>query len=275
MQQVGVPTVRAAVPALVAVLLAGCGAQPAEVAPGTSGTPAAALAGLAVGARVDYQLGGPHPPAAAVAGVVRDRTAAPAAGLWSACYVNAFQTQPGSTDWPADLLLRGADGEPVEDPDWPGEFLVDIGTAGQRDRALAVVGPWLDGCAAAGFSAVEPDNLDSWTRSDGLLEADDAAAMARALVDRAHGAGLAIGQKNAPELTAAGLGFDYAVAEDCGAYDECAVYTAAYGTVLDVEYTDDGFDAACGTPGTSVQRRDLDVTLPGDPAYVVEWCPDS
>ena len=258
------------------VLLAGCGSPAAEPPPEpTPGGRAAALAGLPVGARVDYQLGAPYPPAAGVAGVVRDRTATPAAGLWSACYVNAFQTQPGSSDWPAELLLRGADGEPLEDPDWPGELLVDISTAEQRERALAVVGPWFDGCAAAGFTAVEPDNLDSWTRSDGLLDADDAAAMARALVDRAHAAGLAIGQKNATELTGADLGFDYAVTEDCGAFDECAAATAAYGTVLDVEYTDEGFTAACGTAGLSVQRRDLDVTAPGDPAYVAAWCPDS
>lgn len=266
---------RAVLPLLgAALLLAGCGAQPEE-APPPAGSRVAVLAGLPVGARVDYQLGGPHPAVAGIAGVVRDRTATPAAGLWSACYVNAFQTQPGSADWPADLLLRGADGRPVEDPDWPGEFLVDIASARQRERVLAVVGPWFDDCAAAGFTAVEPDNLDSWTRSEGLLDADDAAATARALVDRAHAAGLAIGQKNAPELAGAGLGFDYAVAEDCGAFDECAVYTAVYGSVLDVEYTDEGFDAACGTPGLSVQRRDLDVALPGDPAYVAEWCPDS
>jgi hypothetical protein len=271
-QQVGVPAVIAAL-----LLLAGCGGPDEEAAPGPASSAAqvAPLAALPAGARVDYQLGVPYPPGPGVAGVVRDRTATPAAGLWSACYVNAFQTQPDSADWPEDLLLHGADGERVEDPDWPGEFLVDVSTAEQRDRVLAVVGPWLDGCAAAGFTAVEPDNLDSWTRSDGLLDADDATATARALAERAHAAGLVIGQKNAPELAAAGLGFDYAVAEDCGAYDECPVYTAAYGTVLDVEYTDDGFEAACGTPGLSVQRRDLDVTAPGDPAYVSEWCPDS
>jgi hypothetical protein len=260
--------------AAVVVLLAGCGAPDEPEAAPPSGPAVAALTGLPAGARVDYQLGGPYPPAAGVAGVVRDRTAAPAAGVWSACYVNAFQTQPGTTEWPVDLLLHAAGGDLVEDPDWPGEFLVDVSTPAQRDRALDVVGPWLDACAAAGFTAVEPDNLDSWTRSDGLLDIDDAAAMARALTDRAHAAGLAIGQKNAPELTGAGLGFDYAVAEDCGRYDECTGYTAAYGTVLDVEYTDEGFSAACAVPGLSVQRRDLDVTLPGDPAYVAAWCPE-
>ena len=249
-------------------LLAGCGGDPAE--PPSTAVPA--LTGLPAGARVDYQLGGSYPPAAGVAGVVRDRTDAPAEGLWSACYVNAFQTQPGAA-WPEDLLLHDASGARVEDPDWPGEFLVDTSTPGLRDRVLEVVGPWVDGCAAAGFDAVEPDNLDSWTRADGLLTAEDAAATARLLVERAHRAGLAIGQKNAPELAGEGLGFDYAVAEDCGQYDECAVYTEVYGTVLDVEYTDDGFSRACEADGLHVQRRDLDVALPGDPDYVAAWCP--
>ena len=230
------------------------------------------MAGLPAGARVDYQLGGAYPPADGVAGVVRDRTAEPAPGLWSACYVNAFQTQPGSADWPEDLLLHTPDGARVEDPDWPGEFLVDLSTPEQRERALAVVGPWVDGCAADGFAAVEADNLDSWTRSGGLLDAEDAAAFARLLVDRAHAAGLAVAQKNAPELTGAGIGFDLAVTEDCGRYDECAGYTAEYGTARDVEHTAAGFARACDVPGLSVQRRDLDVVPDDDPGHVAEWC---
>jgi hypothetical protein len=90
---------------------------------------------------------------------------------------------------------------------------------------------------------------------------------------RAHAAGLAVAQKNAAELVGRDLGFDYAVTEDCGAYDECAVYTEAYRSVLDVEYTDAGLARACALPGLSVQRRDLGVTLPGDPGYVAAWCP--
>ena len=98
------------------LVLAGCGAPDTD-APAPSGPQLPALARLPAGARVDHQPGGPYPPAAGVAGVVRDRTVAPAAGLWSACYVNAFQTQPGSADWPDDLLLRATDGARVEDPD--------------------------------------------------------------------------------------------------------------------------------------------------------------
>ncbi|MGY1640627.1 endo alpha-1,4 polygalactosaminidase [Geodermatophilus sp. SYSU D00703] len=256
--------------AALAVLLSGCGSDDAPSAPSPAQP---TLAALPAGARVDYQLGGAYAPAPGAAGVVRDRTDAPAPGLWSACYVNAFQTQPGADDWPEELLLHDTSGRRMEDPDWPGEFLLDVSTDQRRAEVLAVVGPWIDGCAASGFDAVEPDNLDSWTRSDGLLTAADAASTAETLVDRAHAVGLAIAQKNAPELAGEDLGFDFAVVEDCGAYDECTVYTDAFGSVLDVEYTADGFQRACTLGGLSVQRRDLDLTVPGDPAYVAEWCP--
>ena len=227
------------------------------------------------GLHVDYQLGGAHDPADGVTGVVRDRTASPADGLWSACYVNAFQTQPGVQEVPEDLLLHDAAGARIEDPDWPGEFLLDVSTEGQRARVADLVGGWFDGCAASGFDAVEPDNLDSWTRSQGLLTRDDAVATARLLVARAHGAGLQIAQKNTADLDGAALGFDYAVTEQCQVYDECDAYTGAYGDrVIEVEYTDEAFDAACAARGdeVAVQRRDLDVSVPGTEGYVSRFC---
>ncbi len=235
----------------------------------------AAGPGTPMGARVDYQLGGAYDPADDVTGVVRDRTDSPAAGLWSACYVNAFQTQPGTDEVPEDLLVHDAAGARIEDPDWPDEFLLDIGSADQRDRVLDLVGGWFDGCAADGFDAVEPDNLDGWTRSQGLLTAEDAVAMAGLLVDRAHAAGLTIAQKNAAELTDEGLGFDYAVTEECQVYDECDVYTDAYGAqVVELEYDDASFDAACAARGgeIAVQRRDRDVSVPGTAGYVSRFC---
>ncbi|NIH67862.1 endo alpha-1,4 polygalactosaminidase [Modestobacter marinus] len=266
--------------ASVAVLVAtltGCGAPTPGTTAAAPGTVPASVPGLPPGARVDYQLGGAHPPAEGVDGVVRDRTDRPAAGLWSACYVNAFQTQPGgAATWPEELLLHDAAGHRVADPDWPDEFLLDISTAESRAAVLGVVGPWVDGCAADGFDAVEPDNLDSWTRSGGLLDVTDATAMAELLVQRAHRAGLTIAQKNAPDLTGAGLGFDFAVTEDCGQYAECAAYTDVHGgAVIDVEYTDAGFERACAVPGISVQRRDLLVSVAGSPGHRAAWCPPS
>ncbi|MFD5942569.1 endo alpha-1,4 polygalactosaminidase [Streptomyces griseus] len=224
----------------------------------------------------DYQIGGAYTPPDGVGAVSRDRGDEPAEGLYNVCYVNAFQTQPDALDrWEKDdpdLLLRDGDGELVNDEAW-GEALLDTSTADRRSRLADIVGGWIDGCAKAGFQAVEPDNLDSYERSKGLLTRAHNAAFAKLLADRAHAAGLAIGQKNTTDLLGQRdtIGFDFAVAEECGRYDECADYADAYGDrVFVVEYTDDDFAKACSSVGArvSVVRRDLDVRPAGRPGYV-------
>ncbi|MFV0285520.1 MAG: endo alpha-1,4 polygalactosaminidase, partial [Demequina sp.] len=168
-------------------------AAPAVTLPPTTGT-------------FDYQLGGTYdrlPSGATPAVVVRDATAAVLPGAYNVCYVNGFQTQPGEANiWKASpgLLLRDASGALVVDPDWPDEYILDPSTARQRERILAFMAPVIEGCADAGFDAVEIDNLDTWTRFD-AIDADGAAALARAYVETAHAAGLAIAQKNAAEIT--------------------------------------------------------------------------
>ena len=205
--------------------------------------------------------------------------------MYSICYVNGFQTQPADRDvWLEDrieLVLHDARGLPVVDEAWPDELLLDITTEDQRERVAEVVALDLVRCAEQGFDAVEIDNLDSYTRSGGLLDEDDALAMARRYVELAHAAGLAVGQKNAAELAARGrdeVGFDFAVAEECHRWDECDAYTDVYDeAVLDVEYADDlrsAFADVCADPGRpfSTVLRDRDLVLPGDPAYVFERC---
>jgi len=231
------------------------------------------------GARFSYQLGGAYPPPAGVRIVDRDRSDVPAAGRYSICYVNAFQAQPGEVGWwqqhHPELLLRHG-GELVIDAQWH-EPLFDLR---QPDRLLAVVGGWLDGCARSGFQAIEADNLDSYTRSDGLLTADQALAFAHRLTVRAHADGLAIAQKNAAELSprARAAGFDFAVAEECQVWDECGSYTASYGrAVIEIEYTDQSrrfFTEACRRRGTtiSVVRRDRQLLPAGQPGHVEQWC---
>ena len=233
-------------------------------------------------ARFDYQLGATYPPAEGVTVVVRDRTAEPADGLYSICYVNAFQTQPGeSDDWPDGTLLE-RDGEPVFDPDWPDERLVDTSTDEARRRVVEHVAAWIRGCAASGFQAVEFDNLDTFTRTDGALTFDDNAAVAAALVAAAHGAGLAAGQKNAAEFADRlrdAAGFDFAVAEECAAYDECSAYSDVYGAhVIDIEYTDQlprSFAQMCAddaTP-TATVLRDRRLSTPDAAEYAFATCP--
>ncbi|MEU9700708.1 endo alpha-1,4 polygalactosaminidase [Streptomyces sp. NPDC047981] len=228
----------------------------------------------------DYQIGGPYPPPPGVGAVSRDRTAEPADGLYNICYVNAFQAQPDATDWwqenHPDLLLKDAAGAPVMDQDWD-EALFDISTPDKRERLAAVVGEWIEGCATAGFQAVEADNLDSHERSGGRLTAEHDLAFARLLVARAHAAGLAIGQKNAAELAQRGraLGFDFAVAEECGQYDECEPYATAFDNrVLVIEYEPAGLRRACARWGAtlSIVLRDTDVRPAGETGYVRATC---
>ncbi|MFI8872628.1 endo alpha-1,4 polygalactosaminidase [Streptomyces sp. NPDC055243] len=225
----------------------------------------------------DYQIGGAYTPPAGVEVVSRDAGASPAPGLYNICYLNAFQAQPGAEgDWDPDLLLRDADGEVVYDGEW-GEAVLDIRTADKRERIAAKVGGWIDGCADKGFQAVEPDNFDTYTRFPDLLTADQATSYVALLSAHAHEKGLAAAQKNTPQLAVARerTGLDFAVAEECGVYDECGEYTAAFGDdVLVVEYTADGLRKACSGWGErlSIVRRDIEVSPAGSGGHVRQTC---
>ena len=234
-------------------------------------------------ARFDYQLGGTYPPPDGVTVVERDSTEPPAAGAYGICYVNAFQTQADEGDWwlanHPDLVLRSG-GEPVVDPGWPDEYLLDTSSDAGRVALAEIVGRTIRDCAGTGYDAVELDNLDSYTRSGGRLSADGALDLAGRLVAIAHEAGLAVAQKNAAELSARArdVGFDLAIAEECHRWDECASYTDVYGPhVLDVEYTDDlrgTWADVCADPQTpaSVVLRDRELVAPGDPDYAYGRC---
>ncbi|MEV8434683.1 endo alpha-1,4 polygalactosaminidase (plasmid) [Streptomyces sp. HUAS 31] len=237
-----------------------------------------------VNADFDYQIGGAYPPPDGVRVVSRDVKESPAKGLYNICYVNAFQTQQegdtgGPQDWDQDLLLRDSDGDAVIDPDWD-EAILDISSAGKRERIAARIGAQIDQCASKGFDAVEPDNYDTFTRDvvDGRLTAEHAQAYMRLLSERAHGEGLAVGQKNTVELADSreANGLDFAIAEECGdpRWNECGDYLDAFGdNVILVEYTDAGMGNACDyADRVSVVRRDVGVAEPGSGDYVRETC---
>ena len=253
---------------------------------------ALALAAPPANVPFDYQIGAPYEPPAGVGVVSRDWFAAePAPGTYSICYVNAFQTQDGEAGvarpderlaWPPHLVLAGLG----DDPDWGGEYLIDIGSAAQRRRAADWVQPMIETCARKGYDAVEYDNLDSWTRFDGTPRAGDvpfgkraAIAYAALLADRAHALGLAAGQKNTVELTRAQarrrIGFDFAIAEECGRYRECRAYRRVHGNrVLAIEYRRRDFRRACRAVGDkiAVVLRDRAVSAPGSPGYRYRAC---
>lgn len=228
----------------------------------------------------DYQIGQAYTPPKGVKAVSRDRSAKPAPGLYNVCYVNAFQTQPDAFDWwqknHPDLVLRDGSKKPVIDENW-GEALLDTSTADKRTRLAKIVGGWIGGCARSGYQAVEPDNLDSFSRSKGRLTKANNVAFAKLLADRAHADGLAVGQKNTAEMLPdrAKVGFDFAVAEECGQYDECGGFAKAYANrVFVIEYEASGYHRACSAWGSklSIVQRDLDVSAPGSVDYRYRSC---
>lgn len=244
----------------------------------------------------DYQIGGDYEVPDGVATVSRDWFAGtPEAGLYNVCYVNAFQTQDNDDavdrpdeleNWPQDLVLT----EYEDDPNWEGEYLIDISTPGKRLAAADHLQQMIGGCATKGYDAVEYDNLDSWTRFDEIeslelpFDRDDSIAFATLITERAHGLGLAVAQKNASDIAEdgsyVGIGFDFAIAEECGRYTECDVFANSYRqNLVIIEYNDspenvEGFATACaGYAKThSIVMRDRGVVTPSDPGYFRDDC---
>ncbi|GHD82067.1 glycosyl hydrolase family 114 [Salinibacterium amurskyense] len=267
--------------AVALTVLAGCSAAaPPTTEPRDPSTATASPSLFAAGAVADYQLGAAYEPDAAVTVVVRDASEEPLAGAYSICYLNGFQSQPGES-WPSELLLRDAEGDPVIDANWPDETLLDIRTASNREAIAERLAPLIEDCAGKGFVAVEFDNLDSYTRSEGILEREQAVAMATLFVQLGHSSGLAVAQKNSAELlgeAASAIGFDFAIVEECDQYSECGDFTDFYGdAVIDVEYTDElrrPFTEVCADAATPpiTMLRDRDLTPPGSAEHTFEHC---
>jgi hypothetical protein len=271
---------------VVALVVAGAAIAGAQAQDGAGPAPPPPNAG------VDYQIGGDYPLPGGASVVLRDWFAGAAAAdpAYSICYVNAFQTQANEggvdrpderSNWPRRLVLRKLG----DDPKWGGEYLVDLSTAKRRRAAAAWVAPMVASCAEKGFEGVEYDNLDSWTRFDDTPLARrvpfgkrEALAYAKLIADHAHSVGLAVGQKNTPELSRAQVaraGFDFAIAEECGRYRECDRYVQLHDDrVIAIEYRRKDFRRACAAVGdaVSVVLRDRLVTKPGSRTYVYESC---
>jgi len=285
---------------VIAVLLAACTPSAGSPAPDVSATDASPGASSAptpepldttvypipIGGEIDYQLGGSYPPGPNVSIVARDSSEYPAEGVYSICYVNAFQSQPqDAADWldnHSELLLTDAAGEPVIDPNWPDEMMFDTSTETNREAIAEIIGATITECKNRFFDAVEFDNLDSYTRSDGALSQQDNLDLATLLVTATHNLGMSAGQKNSVELGLRGrdeAGFDFAVSEECAQFDECAAYTDVYGEfVIDIEYSDalsTPFAEICADPATpaSTVLRDRDLVTPDSADYVFEACP--
>jgi len=190
-----------------------------------------------------------------------------AKGIRTLCYMNMGtweEWRPDAGTYPQSAIGNAWD-------EWPGERFLDIR---QLDVLAPILGARLDLCAAKGFDAVDPDNIDTYgntveTLGFPLTEADQL-RFNRWIGEQAHARGLAVGQKNAPELTPQlAATFDFAVTEDCIADGWCeamASYSEANKPVFAIEYTDrmpeQTFAAACATASMPIslvlKHRNLD-----------------
>jgi hypothetical protein len=150
------------------------------------------------------------------------------------CYVSVGTWEsyrPDTDDFP--MRVRGA---PLSD--YPDERWLDIR---RLDLLAAPLRARLDACKAAGFDAVEPDNVDAYANDSGFdLSAEDQLRFNRWIAREVHARGMSVGLKNDLGQVAELVDdFDFAVNEQCVQYNECAAllpFVEAGKAVLHVEY---------------------------------------
>ncbi|WP_431686346.1 endo alpha-1,4 polygalactosaminidase [Hahella sp. NBU794] len=165
------------------------------------------------------------------------------------CYFSAGTRE----DWRPDAN-QFTEGSVIADgdmDDWPGETWLNIGNQTALEQTIKpIMEARLDLARDAGCDAVEPDNMDGYdnrSETHGEISAADQLAYNIWIAQAAHARGLSVGLKNdvgqAEELVAY---FDFAVNEQCFAYEECEAYEDTFlnanKAVFNQEYYTDGDD---------------------------------
>ena len=178
------------------------------------------------------------------------------------CYISVGSYEDWREDageFPAEVLGKDYEG-------WSGEKWLDIR---RIDLLAPIMRARLDECAEKGFDAVEPDNMEIYTNKTGFpLTYQDQLNYALWLASEAHQRGLAIGQKNAPDMVKDLVDvFDFAITEDAFYYrwaEDMLPYIAANKPVFAAEYTDlpGNFELFCQQSkrlgfSTILKHRDL------------------
>jgi hypothetical protein len=212
---------------------------------------------------VDAEVIDLHPDLVSKAGIA----ALKARGIYTICYITVGTLEKTAADsraFPAQVV-----GKTYED--WPDEKFLDIR---RLDLLLPIMRARFEECRAKGFDAIEPDNMDVHDNESGFpLTAADSVAYVRALAKEAHALGLAIAQKNVPDLSRDLVGdLDFAITESCHQDEWCAdmkPWFDAGKPVLDAEYDDRPLDfpSACAEArrlGFSMIVKDRDLTAKRD-----------
>ena len=208
-----------------------------------------------------------------------DVAAIHAAGAIAVCYVDVGSLEQGRPDYSS--FPTAVVGPVVQG--WPGENWLLVTAANQPTILPLMQARFQSWCAAKGFDAIEPDNLDGWTNITQISEADNL-AYDLAIGKMAHDMGLSIGLKNLmtdldasqyPQFLAQ---FDWALNEQCYQYSECGAYTAAGSfipagkAVFDVEYSTSPDCSDATAAHMNAQLTDLDLVGATDSGYTYTPC---
>jgi hypothetical protein len=153
---------------------------------------------------------------------------------------------------------------------YPDERWLDI-------RRIDLLAPILrhrfDLCWRKGFDAVEPDNIAGYENKTGFpLSAGDQLRFNRWVAREVHRRGMAVALKNDPEQVGQLVGsFDFAVVEECFAYDECGKFSpfAAAGKRVFVAEYSEPLPAICA----EAERLDFSVIHKDYDLFARPWEP--
>jgi hypothetical protein len=189
-------------------------------------------------------------------------------GRKAICYLDVGSWEsyrPDARRFPEAVLGRAYDG-------YPDERWLDIRRV---DLLAPILRKRFDLCHRKGFDAVEPDNVAGFENPTGFpLGAGDQLRFNRWVAREVHRRGMAVALKNDPGQVGRLLGsFDFAVVEECFAYDECgrfSPFVEAGKRVFVAEYTEP-LAAICEPAerlGFSVIRKDADLfARPWEPCH--------
>lgn len=141
-----------------------------------------------------------------------------AQGTKVVCYISAGSYE----DWRPDID-RFQPEDLGKDMSWPGETWLDI----RRDNVRAIMSDRVALAASKGCDAIDFDNIDGYVNDTGLtLTKADQIDYAKYLSAITHEQGMAVGQKNVPQLVPdLEPYFEFALSESCMTYNECDYFS--------------------------------------------------
>ncbi len=182
------------------------------------------------------------------------------------CYLDVGSWEsyrPDADRFPKSVLGRAYEGYP--DERWLDIRRIDLLAPILRDR--------FDLCRRKGFDAVEPDNIAGYENKTGFpLTAADQLRFNRWVAREVHRRGMSVALKNDPTQVKQLVGrFDFAVVEECFAFDECGMFSpfVTAGKAVFVAEYEEPLAAICG----EAERLRFSVIRKGYDLFARPWEP--